>query len=76
MFSLSHGILRPEEIQKDLDDYNRPVQNDRSIDDYLDSTDGIVRWAQRKAPQFDPENRRPIPVRIHYACLTFYCLYG
>lgn len=71
VLSFSQRMLRPEQIQKDLDEYNRPVQNERSIDDYLDSTDAFVQWAQRKAPQYDPENRRPIPVRIQYSCLAY-----
>lgn len=58
--------MRPEDIQRNLEDYNRPVQNDRSIDDCLDNTNAFVQWAQRKAPQYDPENRQPLPVRIQY----------
>lgn len=68
VFTFSHRMLRPEELQRDLDDYNRPVQQqNRSIDDCLDTTDALVQWAQRKAPQYDPENRRPIPVCIQRA---------
>lgn len=56
----------PEEIRRELDDYNRPIQDDRSIEDHLDSTDALARWALQKAPQYDPENRWQIPVCIQY----------
>lgn len=68
----SYRMCRPEDIQKELDDYNRPVQRNRSIDDCLDSTDALTQWAMRKVPQFDPENRRPIPVCISIFCFGFH----
>lgn len=55
--------MRPEEIQNALDDYKRPIVEDRSVNDNLESTEVFVNWATKKFPQFDPENRRPIPVR-------------
>lgn len=69
----SYRMFRPGEIQKELDDYNRPVQENRSIDDCLDSTDALTQWALRKAPQFDPENRQPIPVSVS-VCSAFVSL--
>lgn len=69
-FSFSHRACRPENLRKELDDYNKPIENDRSFDDALNSTESLVRWAHRKAPQYDPENHRPI-VRIPYPYVQF-----
>lgn len=65
----SHRLCRPEDIQKELDEYNRPLQieEERSVNDCLEDTEAFVDWAARKCPRYDPENRRPTPVRIEYS---------
>lgn len=66
-------MCRPEEIRKELEEYNRPLQvEERSVNDCLNDTGAFINWAAKKYPQYDPENRRPIPVCImNYSHLNF-----
>lgn len=52
-------MQREEENLSDLD-------AEHSIDDYLDNTDDFRDWARRKVKdtRYDPQNRRPLQVRI------------
>lgn len=57
-------MFDPNVLRREMDFYNRDI-SERSVDDYLDSTELFSQWAREKGKgtNVDPENRKPAQVR-------------